>query len=56
MNVLRCVHKDEEGIETLQAVMIIAVAAVILALVKSKWPDVKTWFNKALQDITGFTQ
>ena len=42
---LRRFHRDERGIETLQAVMIIAVAALILALVKLFWGKVTTWFT-----------
>ena len=52
---LRRIHEDEQGLETLQVVMIIAVAAVILALVKSQWGNITTWFNNTVKAITGWT-
>jgi Flp pilus assembly pilin Flp len=39
-------HEDERGLEALQVVMIIAIAALILAFVKTFWGDVKTWFKQ----------
>ena len=53
---LRRFHRDDRGIETLQAVMIIAVAALILALVKLFWFDVKNWVALMLADIVGWTK
>ena len=52
---LRRIHTDERGLETLQVVMIIAVAALVLALVKLTWPSIQAWFNKLVQAITGWT-
>jgi hypothetical protein len=52
---LRRIHEDERGLETLQVVMIIAVAALILALVKLTWPTIKSWFQQLVQAITGWT-
>jgi hypothetical protein len=52
---LRRIHNDERGLETLQVVMIIAVAALVLALVKLTWPSIQAWFNKLVQAITGWT-
>jgi hypothetical protein len=47
-------HKDEQGIEALQAVLIMAIAAVILAVVKLKWPAIKAFFNKGADDAVTF--
>lgn len=52
---LRRIHEDERGLETLQVVMIIAIAALILALIKTTWPTITAWFNKLVQAITGWT-
>ena len=48
---LRRIHEDEQGMETLQVVMIIAIAAVILFLVNSQWNNIKNWWNTAVQNI-----
>jgi len=47
-------HRDELGIEALQAVMVMAVAAVVLALVKTQWPTVKNYFVTKTTNITSF--
>src|SRR5215203_1894312 len=51
-NTLARIHRDEQGIEALQAVMVMAVAAVVLALVKTQWPSVKTYFTTKVANIT----
>jgi hypothetical protein len=48
-------HSDEEGLETLQVVMIIGIAAVILAIVRSQFPTIRGWFESMLGNITGWT-
>ena len=48
------IHRDEQGIEALQAVMVMAVAAVVLALVKTQWPSVKNYFTTKVTNITSF--
>ncbi|HEY7311857.1 MAG TPA: hypothetical protein VH643_21010 [Gemmataceae bacterium] len=51
---LRRIHNDERGLETLQVVMIIAIAALILGLLKLAWPTIKTWFSGLVKNITGW--
>lgn len=46
-------NKNQKGLETLQVVLIIAVAAVILALVVNQWPAIRDWANEALDYISG---
>ena len=46
-------NKNQKGLETLQVVLIIAVAAVILALVVNQWPTIRDWANEALDFISG---
>src|SRR5689334_19468178 len=41
-------HRDEQGIEALQAVLVMAIAAVVLAVVKAKWPSIKNFFNSGV--------
>jgi hypothetical protein len=48
------VHNDEQGIEALQAVLVMAIAAVILAVVKVKWPSIKAFFNKGVDGAVTF--
>ena len=47
-------HRDEQGIEALQAVLVMAIAAVILAVVKAKWPAIKTLFNTNVDAVSTF--
>lgn len=37
-------HSDEAGLEALQVVMILAVAAVALIVVKTQWDVIRKWF------------
>ena len=46
-------NRNQKGLETLQVVLIIAVAAVILALVVNQWPAIRDWANEALKYISG---
>ena len=47
-------HRDEQGIEALQAVLVMAIAAVILAVVKAKWPAIKGFFNTGVDGAVSF--
>ncbi len=49
-------HKDEAGLEALQVVMILAVAAVALIAVKTQWNTVSTWFKDVMGQGTGGSQ
>jgi hypothetical protein len=51
---LRRIHEDERGLETLQVVMIIAIAALILALLKAFWPNIRKWFEALVNNILGW--
>ncbi len=46
-------HKDEKGLEALQVILIVAIAAIILALLKAFWPDVKNFFKRSIEFIMG---
>jgi len=50
---LKKFDRDEKGLEALQVILIIAIAAIILALLKTYWQEVKTWFKTAVDVITG---
>ena len=45
--------QDERGMETLQAVLIIAIAAMILALVVNQWGAISSWAVKTLNSVMG---
>ena len=45
--------QDERGMETLQVVLIIAIAAMILALIVNAWPAISDWAQKAIETVTG---
>lgn len=48
---VRAFHDDEDGMEALQVVIIVAIAAVILGLLKIFWPQIKSWFTGAVNNI-----
>ncbi|MDC0936659.1 hypothetical protein OAS39_10260 [Pirellulales bacterium] len=45
-------HNDERGFESLQTVMIMAVAAVALLAVKEQWGNIKEFFDTQMKDVT----
>lgn len=49
---VRKFHQDEAGIEAIQVVMILAIAAVALIVIKGKWSDIKSWFEQQVGDST----
>lgn len=48
-------HTDEDGMETMQIVMIIAVAAIVLLFVKSQWETISSWASGLVSQVTGWT-
>jgi Flp pilus assembly pilin Flp len=48
---LRAFLDDEEGLQTLEVVMIMAVAAVILAVIVMVFPTIRTWFYNRLNEV-----
>ena len=51
---IRTFHKDEEGMEALQVVMIIAIGAVILLAIIKLWPSIKSWFTSEVNEVIEF--
>jgi hypothetical protein len=51
---LKKFHQDERGLEALQVVMIIAVAAIIMLLVKSNYKHIKEWMEDLVTSITNW--
>ena len=45
----RAFHDDEEGMETIQVVMLLGLAAVVAVLIFAFWKDIKEWFTKQRQ-------
>ena len=49
-------NKNQKGLETLQVVLIIAVAAIILSVIVSQWPKIRDDFLiPAIESITSFS-
>ena len=44
-------HREEEGIEAAQVVMILAIAAVALLVIKSAWPTIRDWFKDTIDEL-----
>lgn len=44
--------RDERGMETLQVVLIIAIAAIILALIVKQWEGIRTWVLSMIGEVT----
>lgn len=51
-NAIRKFHSDEAGLEALQVVMILAIAAVALIAVKTQWTTIKGWYDSVMGDAT----
>ena len=50
-------HRNEDGLEALQIVMIIAVAAEALIFVKTQWTDtIKPWATELIGGVTEFKE
>lgn len=54
-NAAKKFHSDERGLEALQVVMIIAVAAIVMLLVKNNYETLKGWMETLVGEITGWT-
>jgi hypothetical protein len=52
-NRLTAFHKNEDGMEALQMVLIIAIAAIVLALVVRMWPAIAQWVTDMINSVTG---
>lgn len=44
---LKKLHADEGGLQTLEVVAILAVAAIVLAVIKTFWTSIKNWFTSS---------
>lgn len=49
-------HKNEAGLEALQVVMIIAIAAIFLIFIKTNWETVKEWAQDLIKQVTDFKE
>lgn len=48
-------HNDEDGMEAVQVVMVVAIGAVILlAFAKFVWPLIKDYTKNAINEITSY--
>jgi len=47
-------HSNEDGLEALQVVMIIAIAALFLIAIKFQWTTIEKWFKTMVGKISGW--
>lgn len=52
---VRVFHNEEAGVEAIQAVIILAIAAVALLVVQGKWDAIKSFFNDNTDNAMKFT-
>lgn len=52
----RRLHEDERGLEALQTVIVVALAAIMLAFLKTFWPGIKQWFRNSVQEVIGWNE
>jgi len=48
MNLLKKIHNDEEGLEVLQVVIILAIAAIVCFAIKTFFSSIKSWSNERI--------
>ena len=52
---VRLFHNDEDGMEAIQVVMVVAIGAVILlAFAKFVWPMIRDYTKSAINEITNY--
>lgn len=54
MDAIRKWDRDDSGMSSLQVVMILAIAVIVLALIKAMWWDIKNWLTIALFWVVDF--
>lgn len=45
-------HSDEDGMESVQVVMILAIAGLILVVLFAFWDQIKAWVTTAISSVT----
>lgn len=48
---IKRLHDDERGISTLETVALLAIAAIVLAVIKFFWSDLKKWFDTERKEV-----
>jgi len=49
---IKRLHEEEDGMEAIQIVALIAIAAIVLAFLKNvMWPAIGTWFNQKVEEM-----
>ena len=51
--VLGAFHEDEEGMEAIQVVMIVAIGALVLLGLAKMWPTISSWVKSTISNLTG---
>ena len=53
INTIRKFHRDEEGLEALQVVMIISIAAMVMVACAAVGQDAVAWMNEKWMSLQG---
>ena len=53
-NRVRHFNQDQRGLETLQVILILAVAAIILSVIVKAWPEIERWAGDAVGNVVDF--
>jgi Flp pilus assembly pilin Flp len=53
LDLLRRVHRDEQGAVSIETILIIAAIAlpILIFVIKVGWPRIKEYFNRGLNDL-----
>jgi len=52
-NSFRQLHEDEEGMEAIDVVMVVAIAAIVVLYLRgSVWPKVSQWVSRQVEQLT----
>ena len=52
-NLIEVFHNDEDGIEAVQVIMIVAIAAIILIAIMTVGQEVMDWMKQKWSDLKG---
>lgn len=53
IDAVKAFHDDEDGMETIQVVIIVAIAAIVLVALLKFWDAIKEWVKGVWTDLTG---
>ena len=48
---IKAFHEDEDGMESIQVVILLAIAAVVLAVLATFWEKISTWAGDLIDEV-----